>query len=103
MATAADSSKPVPDSTTFTQTFPTSASAIYVVFSLTPGLTGKVLCAMIANGVQLIQPLTIEYGSSNSWGDFKIRSRGTFVAGRYRATLTYLPTGEVITIDFTVK
>ena len=103
MATAADSSKPAPDSTTFTQTFPTNAPAMYVVFALTPGLTGKVSCAISANGVRLIQPLTIDYGPKNSWGDFKVRSRGTFVKGDYRATLTYVPTGEAVSISFTVK
>jgi hypothetical protein len=103
MAAAADSSKPAPDSTTFTQTFPTSAPAVYVVFALRSGLTGKVACTMSANGVRLIQPLTINYGSNNSWGDFKVHSRGTFVKGDYRATLTYVPTGEVVSISFTVK
>lgn len=103
MAAGADSSKPAPDASTFTQTFPTSAPAIYVVFALTSGLTGKVSCTMTANGVQLIQPLTINYGSTNSWGDFKVRSRGTFVKGEYRASLTYVPTGEVVSISFTVK
>ena len=103
MATAADSSKPAPDSTTFTQTFPPSAPAFFVVFALTSGLSGKVSCAMSANGVRLIQPLTIDYGSNNSWGDFKVKSRGTFVKGDYRATLTYVPTGEAASITFTVK
>jgi len=99
----AESSKPAPDSTTFTQTFLTSAPVLYVVFALTSGLTGKVSCAMSANGVRLIEPLTIDYGSNNSWGDFRIRSRGTFVTGDYRATLTYVPTGEVVSISFIVK
>ena len=103
MATAADSSKPAPDSTTFAQTFPTSAPAVYVVFALRSGLTGEVRCTISANGVRLIQPLTINYGSNNSWGDFKVRSRGTFVKGDYRATLTHVPTGEVVSISFTVK
>ncbi len=103
MATAADSSKPAPDSTTFTQTYPTTAPAIYVVFALSPGLTGKITCAISANGVQLMQPLTIDYGSKNSWGDFKVRSRGRFVKGDYRATLTYVPTGEAASISFTVR
>ena len=103
MATSADSSKPAPDSTTFTQTFRTSAPAVYVVFALTSGLTGEVTCAMNANAVRLIQLLTITYGSNNSWGDFRIRSRGTFVTGDYRATLTYVPTGEVVSISFIVK
>ena len=103
MATAADSSKPAPDATTFTEAFPTSAPAFFVVFSLRSGLVGTVTCTMTTNGVRVIQPLTIAYGPTNTWGDFKIRSRGKFLAGAYRAMLTYVPTGERVAIDFTVK
>lgn len=103
MANAADASKPAPDSTTFTDTFPTSAPALYVVFALSAGLTGQVSCSVTANGVRLVQPLNINYGSKNSWGDFKVRSRGSFVKGDYVATVTYVPTGEAASIAFTVK
>ncbi len=103
MATGAARGKPAPDATTFTSTFPAKAPAMYVVFALRTGLTGDVVCAITANGVQSVKPITLAYGASNSWGDFKISSRGTFVMGDYRATLTFGPTGEVATIAFTVK
>jgi hypothetical protein len=76
---------------------------MYVVFALRSGLTGEVVCTISANGVEAIQPITITYGPTNSWGDFKISSRGTFVVGDYQATLTFAPTGEFVTISFTVK
>lgn len=103
MATAADPSKPVPDSTKYTDTFPTSAPAVYVVFSLRPGLTGKVVCTMSRGGKNLLQPLTLTYAASNSWGDFKIRPQAKFAAGAYQAMLTFSGTGETAKIDFTVK
>jgi hypothetical protein len=103
MATDTDPTRSAPDARTFTLTFPPSAPAMYVVFALRPGLTGTIVCTLTANAVEAIQPLTIDYGPTNSWGDFKITSRGTFVAGDYQATLTYAPTGEVVTVDFTVK
>ena len=103
MATGADTSKPAPGARTFTSTFPAKAPAMYVVFALRTGLTGNVICAISANGAQAVQPITLTYGPTNSWGDFKISSQGTFVVGNYRATLTFGPTGEVAMIDFTVQ
>ena len=102
-ASAADSSKSAPDPSTFTTSFPTSAPAIYVVFTLHSGLTGKVTCTMTANGTDLTQPITIDYGPANAWGDFKITPAGSFPAGDYVATVTFTPTGEARTFDFTVQ
>lgn len=102
-ATAADSSQPLPDTATFTDSFPTTAPAIFVVFALRSGLTGKVTCAMTANGSPLIQPLSLDYGTGNSWGDFQVTPSGAFPVGDYVATVTYTPTGETMTVSFTVK
>ncbi len=103
MATAADPALPAPDVRTFVSSFPPKAPAMYVVFALRPGLTGTVVCTVTANGVQTAGPITLTYGPTNSWGDFRITSRGTFVVGSYRATLTLGPTREVATVDFTVQ
>ena len=46
---------------------------------------------MTVNGSELIQPLTLDYGAGNSWGDFEISPAGTFPIGDYVATLTYVP------------
>jgi hypothetical protein len=103
MATAADPAKPAPDPATYAKVYRTSAPAIYVVFSLAPGLVGDVRCAITANGARLMEPLNIAYGRANAWGDFRIRSLGRFDAGAYVATLTYVPTGESATVNFTVS
>ena len=103
MATGADASQPAPDARTFTTSFPAKAPALYVIFALRTGLAGKVSCAITANGAQAVPPITLSYGRTNSWGDFRISSRGTFVVGSYRAILTFASTGEVATVDFTVR
>ena len=103
MATSADSSKSGPDPSTFTDTFASSAAKLYVVFSLESDLSGKVVCTMTANGSEAVKPISLQYGTGNSWGDFEISSGGSFPVGDYVATLTYSPSGEVVTIPFTVN
>lgn len=102
MATDADATKSAPDATKFTDTFPSSAAKVFVVFSLRDGVTGKVVCTMTANGSAVIQPITLTYGDGDSWGDFAISSGGSFPVGDYVATLTYSPSGEAVTVAFTV-
>jgi hypothetical protein len=102
-ATASDTSQPLPDTTTFTDSFATTAPAIYVVFALQSGVIGTVTCTMTMNGSALIEPLSLDYGTNNSWGSFKVTPAGTFPAGDYVATVTYKPTGESMTVTFTVK
>lgn len=103
MASSADPSRPAPDATNFTSTFAAKAPALFVVFALRPALIGRVDCTITVNGVVVVRPLAIDYGPTNSWGDFRITSRGIFAVGDYQATLTYEPTGEVATVDFTVR
>lgn len=103
MARAADPARPAPDAGSFVSSFAPKAPAMYVVFALQPGVTGTVVCTVEANGARTAGPLSIAYGPTNSWGDFKITSRGTFVAGSYRATVTFSPTGESATVAFDVR
>jgi hypothetical protein len=103
MAAAANPALPAPDAGAFVSSFSTKAPALYVVFALRPGLIGRVECTVEANGVRTAGPLALTIGPTNSWGDFKITSRGTFVAGAYRATVTFGPTGEAATIPFSVR
>ena len=103
MATFADPSQPGPDSAFFTEVFKPTAPRIYVVFALRPDLSGKVICTMTLNGSDYINPLTIDYGTDNSWGDFEITPSGALPIGDYVATLRYVPSGEVVTIPFKVK
>jgi hypothetical protein len=102
MATDADSTTSAPDATKYTDTFPSSSAKVFVVFSLRDGLTGKVVCTMTANGSAIVQPITLTYGSGDSWGDFAISSGGSFPIGDYVATLTYSPSGEAVSVPFTV-
>ena len=102
MATFADSSKGAPDPATYTDTFLSTASKIYVVFSLRSGLTGKVVCTMTANGSEIIKPITLTYSAGNAWGDFEIGSSREFPVGDYVATVTFSPSAEAVTIPFTV-
>lgn len=103
MATSADPAKSAPDPSTFTTTYGPKAPAIYVVFELQPGLTGSVVCTMTSNGSPVTKPLTINYGATNTWGDFKIASLGTFATGTYQATVTFSATGQSMSTTFTVK
>lgn len=103
MATSADPAKSAPDPSTFTTTYGPKAPAMYVVFELQPGLTGSVVCTMTSNGSPVTKPLTINYGATNTWGDFKIASLGTFATGTYQATVTFSATGQSMPTTFTVK
>jgi hypothetical protein len=80
-----------------------SHTTIYVVFALKPETVGKVTMVMTMGGVNVADPLTIDYQVKNSWGDFKINfpSSGMPV-GDYQATMTYEPTGAAVTVQFTV-
>ena len=80
-----------------------SHTTIYVVFALKPETVGKVTMVMTMGGVNVADPLTIDYQTKNSWGDFKINfpSSGMPV-GDYQATMTYEPTGAIVTVFFTV-
>lgn len=103
MATFADPSQSAPDTTKFTDTYAPNDPKVYVVFALRPGLTGQVICTMTANGEEAIDPITLTYGSQNSWGSFEISSGGLFPEGDYVASLRYASSGEVVTIPFTVE
>lgn len=102
-ARTADPSQSSPDPSTYTDSFPTTAPALYVDFELRSGLTGTVTCAMTVNGSDLIDGLSIDYGPNLQWGDFKVTPAGAFPKGDYVATLTFKPTGETETVEFTVK
>ena len=103
MASAANPASAAPDATTFVSGYASRAPAMFVVFALRPGLAGPVTCTVDANGVRTAGPITLAYGPTNSWGDFRITSRGTFAIGSYRATVVFVPTGEAATIKFTVR
>jgi hypothetical protein len=91
------------DESKYVTTVSASHTAVYVVFALKPETVGKVTMVMTTGGVNVADPLTIDYQTKNSWGDFKINfpSSGMPV-GDYQATMTYEPTGAAVTVFFTV-
>ena len=101
--TAADSSQSAPHSSTFTSSFPTSATAIYVIYKLRDGLIGKLTCKATEDGTLVYGPISVTFTTDDSWGDFEIHSSTGFSAGSFEATITYKPTGESETVDCVVQ
>jgi hypothetical protein len=82
---------------------PASSSAMYVVFALKPNTTGRLSVDVTSGGsTVLAAPITIEYGTINSWGNFKINFGSGIATGAYVATVTYEPTGDKVVLNFTV-
>lgn len=103
MATAVDRSKAQPDPSTYTDSFPSSAPKIYVVFKLAAGLTGTVTLTLTRDGSPVINPVSLNITTADGWNDFHIDSARGFPVGAYGATVTYEPTGEAQTVTFTVQ
>jgi hypothetical protein len=103
MATSVDRSKNQPDPSTYTDSFSTSASTVYVVFELRSGLTGTVTLAMTRGGSAVIKPVSLDITTVNGWNDFHVNSASGFPSGDYAATVTFEPTGESQTVTFTVQ
>ncbi len=101
--TSVDPSQSAPDPSTFASTFPMSATAIYVIYTLRDGLLGKLSCQATEDGTLVYGPVEVTYGSDNSWGDFEIHAANGFSAGSFEATITFEPTGETETVDFVVQ
>jgi hypothetical protein len=86
----------------FVTTVPKAATAIYSVFALKPGLSGQVNGAL-KQGDKVVVTLSLQYGSKNSWGDFRINSANGIAPGSYTMVITFVPNGETINLPFTVK
>lgn len=105
IATTVDSNARAVDPSTYRTTIPgTQYKAVYVVFALKEGAIGKVTMVMTLNDVEVLQqPLAIDYGTINSWGDFKVNFPDPGIpAGTYKAVMTYEPTGAQVIQFFTV-
>jgi hypothetical protein len=105
IATTVDTAAHAVDPSTYRTTIPgTQYSVVYVVFALKPDAIGKVTMRMTLDGIEVADPLTIDYGTANSWGDFKITfPSGGIPTGVYKATMTYEPTGAQVTQFFAVE
>ena len=103
MATAVDRSKDQPDPSTYTDSFSSSASTVYVVFELRSGLTGRVTLTLTRGGSAVIKPVSLDVTTGNGWNDFHVDSASGFPVGDYAATVTFEPTGEAQTVTFSVN
>ena len=74
IATTVDSDAHAVDPSTYRTTIPgKDYSSVYVVFALKPDVVGKVTMVMTFGDVDVLdKPLTIDYQTINSWGDFKV-------------------------------
>jgi hypothetical protein len=88
------------DPSTYVTQIPSSSSSVQIVFALKPGTVGRVTMNLTSGGTSVMSPLSIDYGTINSWGHFKIDSSSGFSPGVYVATLTFEPTGAAIQVAF---
>lgn len=86
----------------FETTVPSTSAAVYIVFALKPGTVGKVTLTMTRDGDSVSDPLSIDYTEANSWGDFKMDFPTGDTTGAYVATITFVSTGDSVTLPFTV-
>ena len=105
IATTVDVNAHEVDPSTYRTTIPGAQfKNVYVVFALKPDVVGKVTMVMTLNGVDVLEkPLSIDYGTINSWGDFKVNFPDLSIPpGTYKAVMTFEPTGAQVVQFFTV-
>lgn len=86
----------------FETTVPSSAGTVYIVFALKPGTVGTVSLTMTKDGQPAADPLSLDYTAANSWGDFKMAFPSGDNSGDYVATITFVSSGDSVTLHFTV-
>ena len=102
MATNVDPAATSANPKDFLTTLPAGATTIYAVFVLRTGLIGGVSGVLISAD-KVLSNLSLQYGASNTWGDFKVAAPGGITPGSYTMALTYTPTGETLNLPFTVQ
>ena len=105
IATTVDTGAHAVDPSTYRTTIPgKDYTSVYVVFALKPDAVGKVTMVMTFGDTNVAAPLTIDYGTVNSWGDFKINFTADGIPpGIYKAVMTYEPTGAQVIQYFAVN
>jgi hypothetical protein len=106
IATTVDTTAHAVDPSTYRTTIPaTQYQAVYVVFALKPDAVGKVSMVMSLGDTDVLEkPLEIDYGTVNSWGDFKVTFPGSGIpTGIYKAVMTFEPTGAQVIQYFAVN
>lgn len=102
MALKVDSALGAAEPRDFVAVVPTESTAIYAVFALMPGLSGQVDGALL-QGDKVLVTLSLQYGATNTWGDFRINSESGIAAGDYTMLIKYVPTGDTVRIPFSAK
>jgi hypothetical protein len=102
MTTKSDTGSAPPDPKDFVTVIPKESTSIHAVFTLRQGLTGQVN-GTLTQGDKVLVQLSLQYGPSNARGDFRINSASGIPAGVYTMVMTFVPTGETISLPFTVR
>jgi hypothetical protein len=102
MTTEIDTAALSADPKDFVTTIPKESTSIYAVFALKPGLSGQVDGAL-KQGDKVLVTLSLDYTTKNTWGDFRINSANGITPGTYTMVITFAPTGETVSLPFTVK
>jgi hypothetical protein len=106
IATDVDTAATAVDPSKYRTTIPgKDYHAVYVVFALKPDTVGKVSMVMTFNDVEVLQkPLSIDYGTINSWGNFKVNfdPGKDMPLGIYKTVMTFEPTGAQVVQYFAV-
>ena len=102
MATTVDTKATAANPKDFVTTIPKEATTIYAVFAMKKGLTGQVN-GVLKQGDKSLVTLSLQYAAKNTWGDFRINSAKGIAVGDYTMVISFVPTGETITLPFNVQ
>ena len=89
------------DVSTFATSFPASTDTIYAEYALTAGLSGTVDITWTST-TGATSSNFYDYGASDPWAWFGATVSGRFSTGANRAVLTFEPTGQTVTLPFTI-
>ncbi len=89
------------DPTTFATSFASETPAIYVLYQLSPGGSGKVVSTW-KKGDVVVNTFSLDYPADAPWAYFELTYQQGFIPGDYEEVLTLLDTGATITLPFTV-
>jgi hypothetical protein len=89
------------DVSTFATTFPASTDSIYADYALTAGLSGTVSITWTST-TGSTSSNSYDYQASDPWAWFGATVSGRFSPGANKAVLTFEPTGQTITLPFTI-
>ena len=101
LAAVLDAPAQTVDTSTFTKSFVSETPAIYVVYQLSPGSSGKVESIWKMGDVE-VNTSTFDYPAGAPWAYFELTNKDGFIPGEYEEVLKLLETGETLTLPFTV-